>query len=61
VLRRIFGSKRDEVRGEWRKLYKEELNGLYCSSNITGVIKSRIMRRAGHAACVGNYEVKRPS
>jgi len=34
VLRRIFGPKRDEVRGEWRKLHNEELNDLYCSPNI---------------------------
>jgi len=34
VLRRIFGPKRDEVTGEWRKLHNEELNGLYCSPNI---------------------------
>jgi len=34
VLRRIFGSKRDEITGEWRKLHCEELNGLYCSPNI---------------------------
>jgi hypothetical protein len=40
VLRSIFGAKRDEVTGEWRKLRNEELNGLYCSSNIVRVIKS---------------------
>jgi len=39
VLRRIFGSKRDEVRGEWRKLHNEEINDLYCSPNIVRVIK----------------------
>ena len=39
VLRRIFGPKRDEVTGEWRKLHNEELNGLYCSPNIVWVIK----------------------
>jgi hypothetical protein len=43
VARRIFGSKRDEVRGEWRKLYDEELNDLYCSPNIVLVMKSRRM------------------
>jgi hypothetical protein len=41
VLRRIFGPKRDEVTGEWRKLHNEELNNLYSSPNIVGVIKSR--------------------
>jgi hypothetical protein len=39
VLRRIFGPKRDEVTGEWRKLHNEELNDLYCSPNIVWVIK----------------------
>ena len=39
VLREIFGPKRDEVAGEWRKLHNEELNDLYCSPNILGVIK----------------------
>ena len=43
VLRRIFGTKRDEVTGEWRKLHKEELNDLYCSPNIIRVMKSRGM------------------
>jgi hypothetical protein len=47
VLRRIFGPKRDEVTGVWRKLYNEELNDLYCSPNIVRVIKSRRMRRSG--------------
>jgi hypothetical protein len=41
VLRGIFGSKREEVKGEWRKLHNEELNELYCSPNIVWVIKSR--------------------
>ena len=39
MLRGIFGPKRDEVIGEWRKLHNEELNDLYCSHNIVGVIK----------------------
>ena len=53
VLRRIFGPKRDEVTGEWRKLHNEELNDLYSSPNIVRVIKSRRMRWAGHVACMG--------
>ena len=44
MLRRIFGPKRDEITGEWRKLHNEELNDLYCSSNISRVIKSRLIR-----------------
>jgi hypothetical protein len=44
VLRRIFGSKRDQVTGEWRKLHNAELNDLYASSNIVRVIKSKRMR-----------------
>ena len=44
VLRRIFGPKRDAVTREWRKLHNEELNDLYCSTNIVRVIKSRRMR-----------------
>jgi hypothetical protein len=39
VLRRIFGPKRDEITGEWRKLHSEELNDLYCSPNIVRVIE----------------------
>ena len=53
VLRRIFEPKRDEVRGEWRRLHNEELNDLYCSHNTVRVIKSRIMRWAGHIARMG--------
>jgi hypothetical protein len=53
VLRRIFGPKRDEVRGEWRKLHNEELNDLYSSPNIVRVIKLRRMRSAGHVERMG--------
>ena len=52
VLRRIFGSERDEVTTEWRKLHNEELNDLY-SPNIIRVIKLRRMRGAGHVARMG--------
>jgi hypothetical protein len=53
VLRRIFGPKRDEVMGEWRKLHGEELRDLYSSPNIIRIIKSRRMRWAGHVARMG--------
>jgi hypothetical protein len=49
VQRNIFGPKRDEVTGEWRRLHKEELYGLY-SPNIFWVIKSRRMGGTGHVA-----------
>jgi hypothetical protein len=52
VLRKIFGPKRDEVTGEWRRLHKKELYALYSSSNIIRVIKSRRLRLAGHVACI---------
>ena len=48
VLRRIFGPKRDEVTGEWRKLHNEELNVLYSSPNIARVMKSRRKKWLGH-------------
>ena len=71
VLRRIFGPRRDEVTGDWRRLHNEELNVLYCSPNIVRVIKWRRMRWAGHVArmgeergvyrvLVGNLEGKTP-
>jgi hypothetical protein len=53
VLRRIFGPKRDEVTGEWRRLYNKELYALYSSPNIIEGIKSRRLRRAGHVAHMG--------
>ena len=71
VLRRIFGPKRDEVTGEWRKLHNEELSAVYSSPNIIRVIISRRMRWAEHVArmaerrdayrvLVGNLEGNRP-
>jgi hypothetical protein len=53
VLRRIFGPKRDEVTGEWRRLHNEELFALYSSPNIIRVIKSRRLRWAGYVAHMG--------
>jgi hypothetical protein len=53
VLRKVFGPKRDEVTGEWRKLHNEELNDMYSLTNIVRVVKSRRMRWAGHVARVG--------
>jgi hypothetical protein len=71
VLRRIFGPKRDEIMGDWRKLHNEELHNLYPSPNIIRMIMSRRMRGAGHVArrgekrnayriLVGKPEGKRP-
>jgi hypothetical protein len=53
VLRRIFGPKRDEVTGEWRRLHNKELYALYSSPNIIRVIKSRRLRWAGCVARIG--------
>jgi len=53
VLRRVFGPKRDEVTGEWRKLHNEELNDLYSLPNIVWVVKSKRVRWAGHVAHMG--------
>jgi hypothetical protein len=53
VLRRIFGPKRDEIPGEWRKLHSNELQILYSSPNIIRQIKSRRMRWAAHVAHLG--------
>jgi len=71
MMRGMFGAKRDEVTGEWRKLRNEELNDLHCSPDIVRVIEQRIMKCAGHVACtgegksvyrvlVGNLRGKRP-
>ena len=71
VLRKVFGPKRDEGTGEWRKLHNEELNDLYSSPNIVRVVKSRRMRWVGyvarmgedrgvHSLLVGKPEGKRP-
>ena len=50
---RVFGPKRDEITGEWRKLHNEELSVLYSLPNIVRVVKLRRMRWAGHVACMG--------
>jgi len=71
VLRKVFGPKRDEVTGEWKKLHNEELNDLYSLPSIVRVVKLRRMRWAGHVAhmredrgahrvLVGKPEGKRP-
>ena len=56
VLRRLFGPKRVEVTGEWRKLHNKKLNDLYSSPNIFRVMKLAIMRWAGHVARMGREE-----
>jgi hypothetical protein len=53
VLRRIFGPKRDEATGEWRRLHNAEFNDLYSSPNFIQVIKSRRLGWAGHVARMG--------
>jgi hypothetical protein len=53
VLRRIFGPKRDEVTGEWRKLHIGKLHNLYSSADIIRQMKSRRMRWAGHVSRIG--------
>jgi hypothetical protein len=52
VLRKIFGPKRDDVRGDWRRLHNEELNDLYPSSTIIRMENSRRMRCVEHVACM---------
>jgi hypothetical protein len=53
LLRRIFGSKRDETTGGWRKLPNEELHNLYSSQSIIRMIETKVMRWAGHVARMG--------
>ena len=71
MVLRIFGPRRDEVTGDWRRLHNEELNDLYSSPNIVRVIKLRRMKWAGHVVLmgeergvyrvlVGKPELKRP-
>ena len=57
VFRKIFGPRRDVVKGDWRRLHNEGLNDLYCSPNIVRVIKWRRMRWAGHVARMGEDRV----
>jgi hypothetical protein len=57
VLKKIFGPKREEVTGDWKKLHSEKLHGLYPSPNIIRVLTSRRMRYAGHMALVGGRDV----
>jgi hypothetical protein len=57
VLRRIFGPKREETTGEWRRLHNGELNDLDSSSNIIQVIKLRRMRGAGNVARMGEKRI----
>jgi hypothetical protein len=59
MLRRIFGPKRDEVTGEWRKLHNKGLHNLYSSPSIIRIIKSRRMRWAGHVARMGRGGTRR--
>jgi hypothetical protein len=53
ILSRIFGPKRDEVKGDGRKLHDEELHNMYSSPNLIRMIKSRRMRWAGHVTQIG--------
>jgi hypothetical protein len=57
VLRRIFGPKRDDVTGDWRKLHNDELHNMYSSPDIIRMIKSRRMRWAGHVARMGETRI----
>jgi hypothetical protein len=58
ALRRIFGPKREEVAGGWRRLRNEELHNLYTWENIIRVTKSRRMRWAGHVAHMGEIKIQ---
>jgi hypothetical protein len=58
VLRRIFGPKRDEVTGGWRKLHNKELHDLYSSPNIITMIRSRGMRWTGHVVRMGKRNMR---
>ena len=60
VLRRIFGPRRDEVTGEWRRLHNAELNDFYSPRNTVRVIKSRRMRWAGHVTYTSKFEANLP-
>jgi hypothetical protein len=53
VLRRIFGPKRDEMTGEWKKLHNEELRDFHSSPSVIRIIKSKTVRWAGHVARMG--------
>jgi hypothetical protein len=57
VLRRIFGPKREKVAGDWRRLHNEELHNVYALPDIIRVVKSRKMRWAGLAACMGDMKM----
>jgi hypothetical protein len=59
VLRRIFGPKRGEMTGGWRKLHNEEIHNLYSLSNIIRIIKATKMRCAGNVACMGSKTKKK--
>jgi hypothetical protein len=58
VLKRMFGLKRDELIGGWRKLHNEEHYNLYSSPNIVRVIKSRRMTWVGHVTQIGNMGIQ---
>ena len=59
VLRKIFGAKKDEITGEWRKLHNAELHSLYSSPNIIKSLKSRRLRWAGHVALIEQSRIRR--